>query len=406
VIKILLLLLLPLFAEARLGSSGVYTEAVVTKVPDAAARAALVPADGDLVVQLDSDVVYIWDGSTSTWVAMGGAGVVFGGGASTDNAIARFDGITGSIVQNSACSISDGGVLTAEGLAAPYIRPVVDSTTAFQVRRQDAATVAMNFDTTNGRLHIGGTSLALASTSQLQVKGTDGGAPATRTAMTFGNGGISAPSNIATEANGDKWVFWSTGSHKGAIGFATTEMWFQSTANVGGVNNKFRFYGGQASAPQEILAFGTGSALGFVWNDLGLDLPFRFEGVGDANLLYGDGTNARLGIGTATPFFKVDLVGDLRIREANKLYFGGTGAADNDVNLYRSAANTLKTDDAFEAASVKSDGGFQVSTTAAQPACDATSRGLVWVVRGGAGVADSFEVCMKDDLDAYLWVAK
>ncbi len=58
--------------------------------------------------------------------------------------------------------------------------------------------------------------------------------------------------------------------------------------------------------------------------------------------IYQSGLN--IGIGTTTPYFKLDIVGDLRIQSANKLYFGGIGATDNDVNLYRSAANTLKTD--------------------------------------------------------------
>jgi hypothetical protein len=73
--------------------------------------------------------------------------------------------------------------------------------------------------------------------------------------------------------------------------------------------------------------------------------------LGNSNItstyLYGN-----VGIGTETPNFTLDIAGNARIRGAGYLYFGGTGASDNDTNLYRSAANTLKTDDTFVAAYV------------------------------------------------------
>ncbi len=41
--------------------------------------------------------------------------------------------------------------------------------------------------------------------------------------------------------------------------------------------------------------------------------------------------------------------------------------------------------------------------TGPKPTCDATQRGRVWYVAGGAGVADTFEVCKKDAADSYAW---
>jgi hypothetical protein len=58
-------------------------------------------------------------------------------------------------------------------------------------------------------------------------------------------------------------------------------------------------------------------------------------------------SGGNLGIGTSGPDFKLDVSGEVRIEGTNKLYFGGSGSGDNDTNLYRSAADTLKTDDAF-----------------------------------------------------------
>lgn len=43
--------------------------------------------------------------------------------------------------------------------------------------------------------------------------------------------------------------------------------------------------------------------------------------------------------------------------------------------------------------------------TGTRPTCDATTRGLLFYVAGGAGVADTCEVCRKDNADAYAWVS-
>ncbi len=54
-----------------------------------------------------------------------------------------------------------------------------------------------------------------------------------------------------------------------------------------------------------------------------------------------------IGIGTISPDFKLDVAGSLRLEGANALLFGGVGSIDADTNLYRSAANVLKTDDSL-----------------------------------------------------------
>jgi hypothetical protein len=41
----------------------------------------------------------------------------------------------------------------------------------------------------------------------------------------------------------------------------------------------------------------------------------------------------------------------------------------------------------------------------AEGACDATNRGRVVMVQGGAGVADTYRICAKNVLDIYGWTA-
>jgi hypothetical protein len=88
-------------------------------VADAAALAALVPVSGDdhkVAYQVDTDQVFVLsDWSGPTWVEIGGSGDMSGPGSSTDNALVRFDGATGKIVQSSGATLDDSDVLTMAG---------------------------------------------------------------------------------------------------------------------------------------------------------------------------------------------------------------------------------------------------------------------------------------------------
>lgn len=68
----------------------------------------------------------------------------------------------------------------------------------------------------------------------------------------------------------------------------------------------------------------------------------------------------------------------------------------------------LNTDGTVQMASgvLSTDKGTRLSTSGAQPTCDATTRGLLWNIEGGAGVADILQICQKDAGDAYVWVTK
>lgn len=47
----------------------------ITKVANSTERLALTPSDGDIVIQLDTDTLYEYDGSTLAWVIIGGYGI-------------------------------------------------------------------------------------------------------------------------------------------------------------------------------------------------------------------------------------------------------------------------------------------------------------------------------------------
>ena len=95
---------------------------------DATARTSFSPTEGEPMLlaqlttddigrvglQLDDNTLWRLTAVTPTWVQIAGAslgGDVVGPGSATDNAVARFDGTTGKLIQNSVVTISDTGAL-------------------------------------------------------------------------------------------------------------------------------------------------------------------------------------------------------------------------------------------------------------------------------------------------------
>ena len=66
----------------------------------------------------------------------------------------------------------------------------------------------------------------------------------------------------------------------------------------------------------------------FIYNEAGADLDARFEGSGDANLLYLDAGNDRIGIGTNSPSTELDIVGG--IKATGNIDFDGGSFTFND----------------------------------------------------------------------------
>lgn len=81
---------------------------------------------GSTWVDTSSGVVYVCtDASVGAAVwSSGGSGDVSGPGSSTDNALVRFDGTTGKIIQNSGVTLSDGNAMAG---AASYNGVVIES---------------------------------------------------------------------------------------------------------------------------------------------------------------------------------------------------------------------------------------------------------------------------------------
>ena len=109
-------------------------------------------------------------------------------------------------------------------------------------------------------------------------------------------------------------------------------------ANAGGTNLLYIKSNGALFASSTLQVTGVTTLYGnasldggtFTFNESSADKDFRFEGNGEAYLLFGDAGNDRIGIGTTTPGYLLDVDGDFRIGEVGNATAltvdAGTGA--------------------------------------------------------------------------------
>ena len=84
-------------------------------VADEAARLALTVQEGDEAIQTDNNTQWIWDGSTWIQRPSPNAGDVVGPALATDNALVRYDGTTGRLIQDGLATLDDSGNLSLPG---------------------------------------------------------------------------------------------------------------------------------------------------------------------------------------------------------------------------------------------------------------------------------------------------
>lgn len=82
--------------------------------------------------------------------------------------------------------------------------------------------------------------------------------------------------------------------------------------------------GTQLGIGGEVVIWGGKDGKETVFNDGSYDVDHRFEGATDANLLFLEGGTDRVGIGTATPTEKLDVVGNVNIPSGNTYKINGT----------------------------------------------------------------------------------
>lgn len=114
------------------------------------------------------------------------------------------------------------------------------------------------------------------------------------------------------------------------------------------------YYTSNATDAAARLEIQTGGTVGWGDGSAAVDVTLFRNGAGDMRLSGAGLLNVRTS-STATAFgtlLNTDTVGRFVVRTDGQMTWGPGGASSRDTNLYRSAADTLKTDDTFDAAAI------------------------------------------------------
>ena len=115
----------------------------------------------------------------------------------------------------------------------------------------------------------------------------------------------------------------------------------------------------------------------------------------------------RLSAGGGTLAWKktfIDLSGWSNVPDMDRnIVFGTTGA--ERVRITAAGYVGIGTLTVASGQKLEINGGLNLTTATARPACDAVVRGTFWVIQSAAGVKDDVSVCVKDALNAYAWFA-
>jgi len=156
--------------------------------------------------------------------------------------------------------------------------------------------------------------------------------------------------------------------------------WLQYSSGNTTINGTFTTLGTQDTTTFVLSAF-SGQTNNLVEMD---------DSQGNANVTFGPDGNLAIGFNDFLP------------SDVLQLYSDGTGNLINGFNQSSQVFWVTGTGDTH-VHSITAPDGLILPTSISQPTCNSTNRGWVWIVQGGAGVADSYQVCEKNSSNAYVW---
>ena len=182
-----------------------------------------------------------------------------------------------------------------------------------------AATVGSNL-TVTGDLTVNGTTTTIESTTltvedpliQL-AKNNSGGDANTFDQGLFMNRGSDDNVSFIWDESADQFVFAVTSAEDGTTaGNVTIDSYANIQAGTGTFANVDGILGANTSSAATVTTLTAQSTVSldggtFTFNESGADLDARFEGDTDQNLLFIDAGNDRIGIGTGTPGYSLDI---------------------------------------------------------------------------------------------------
>jgi len=187
--------------------------------------------DGAVVFVTDTASLWYWDASGGVWTEfLNGPADVAGPASSTDEAVARFDGTTGKVIQNSAVTIDmSGNLVTAAKITAATAK---------------VGTISGVVKAASGDLSAGPVDLASADVSGVVPVGNGGTNSATalnnnRVVVSAGgalveSAAITASRAVVTDSNGLPVAATTTATEIGYVNGVTSAIQTQLNTKVAG----------------------------------------------------------------------------------------------------------------------------------------------------------------------------
>ena len=257
-------------------------------------------ANGELAVNITDGKLFYKDNGGVVRVlatAAGSAGDVVGPGSSTDNALVRFDGTTGKLVQSSVGVLSDAGALSGlTSVAATTFTGALTGNASTATTLQTSRTIwGQSFD---GSANVTG---ALTGVTDLTASGSMTLSGGTANGVAYLNGSKVLTSGSALTFDGTKLSLPTVLAIKGAQNSNLARIAMTRTDQSWSINNEtdLRFYGQNTDTetPSSI-AHSMGNTGIFVWNNASTAAEqMRLTSTG-------------LGIGTSSPTAKLDVRGN------------------------------------------------------------------------------------------------
>ncbi|HSD56054.1 MAG TPA: hypothetical protein VLA92_02790, partial [Candidatus Saccharimonadales bacterium] len=204
-------------------------------------------------------------------------------------------------------------------LQSPAIRPTANGVTAIQFQNVAGTSTAMSIDTTNNRVSIGNGGTAFAPQEALDVIGNiqvRDAATATKGYRLRTTGG-----SLDFEASGAD-LYLSNWSGANYTGTQRNYLRLESGANVAHAVGSWQFATSPSGTTRHTIDGTTSANVSF--NQDGEATDFSVQGDTDANLFFIQGSSDRVGIGTATPGYKLDVAGDINILTGSSYRINGT----------------------------------------------------------------------------------
>jgi hypothetical protein len=85
-----------------------------------------------------------------------------------------------------------------------------------------------------------------------------------------------------------------------------------------------------------------------------------------------------------------------------RFFTGGTGTINERVRIDTSGNVGIGTTSPY--AKLEVVGGIRLNTTSSKPTCDANQRGTLWFEQSASGTDDYLWACMQNSTAAYNWV--